>query len=134
MPVWQSLNLYVFLVRHVKYGADSNEMFEHFVITQCRYLADYYHPDYRFSYLSTKDGAEVDLVVERPGKTTLFIEIKSTDDVQRRQLTNLSMLAHDFKQCEAICLSRDSYAKNLDGIIVYPWKQGIKLFFASKPY
>jgi uncharacterized protein YjaZ len=36
-------------------------------------LASYYHHDYRFSYLMTKDGTEVDLVIERPGLTTLFI-------------------------------------------------------------
>src|SRR3990167_9986251 len=50
------------------------ELFEHFIILQCIQLASYYHRDYRFSYLKTKDDAEIDLIVERPGLPLLFIE------------------------------------------------------------
>ena len=51
------------------------------VIIQCRNLESYYYRDYKFSYLKTKDDAEIDLVVERPGQDILFIEIKSSSDV-----------------------------------------------------
>ena len=40
------------------------EAFEHFIITECLKLASYYKPEFRFSYLHTKDDAEIDLVVE----------------------------------------------------------------------
>ena len=106
------------------------DAFEHFVITQCKNISSYYHRDYKFSYLQTKDGAKIDLVVERPGKSILFIEIKSAEDVESRHLRNLKALSHDFGDCEAICLSRDTYAKQIDGITVYPWQEGIKLYFS----
>lgn len=113
MPVAESTSLY-------------GELFEAFIIRQIMTLASDYHRDYKFSYLKTKDDAEIDLVVERPGKPVLFIEIKSSDDVQARHLFTLKMIAKDFGACEAICLSRDPYAKKLDGVMVYPWADGIK--------
>lgn len=113
IPITESTSLY-------------GELFEAFIITQCIFLASYYHRNYKFSYLKTKDDAEIDLVVERPGLPVLFIEIKSSNDVQLRHLSTLKILMEDFKECEAVCFSQDPYAKKLDGIMVYPWAEGIK--------
>lgn len=106
------------------------DVFEHFIINQCLQLASYHHRNYRFSYLCTKDDAEIDLVVERPGKKTLFIEIKSAKTVESRHLTTLKTLAHDFIECEAVCLSRESFIKKIDDVLVYPWEIGIKHYFS----
>lgn len=118
IPVNESTNFY-------------GDCFEHFIITQCQHLAEYYHRDYRFSYLQTKDGAEIDLVIERPGKPILFIEIKSSSEVEERHLHNLKLLSQDFGECEAICFSRDTYAKKINGMMVYPWADGVKKYFAE---
>ncbi|MDP3558914.1 MAG: AAA family ATPase [Legionellaceae bacterium] len=105
------------------------EAFEHFIINQCVQLASYRHRNYRFTYLATKDDAEIDLVVERPGQKILFIEIKSTTTVESRHLSTLKTLSHDFGECEAICLSRESFIKQIDNVTVYPWEIGIKKYF-----
>lgn len=105
------------------------EAFEHFIITQCHQLASYYHRNYRFNYLATKDGAEIDLVVERPGMPVLFIEIKSTEQVEKRHLKTLKTFAADFGDCEAVCFSRDIYPKKFGNITVYPWQEGVEHFF-----
>jgi predicted AAA+ superfamily ATPase len=106
------------------------ETFEHFIILECMKLAEYYSLDYRFSYLSTKDDAEIDLIVDRPGQPHLFIEIKSSCEVLPQSLNILRQLAKDFKHCEAVCFSQDSYIKKYDDVTVYPWKEGIKKFFS----
>lgn len=106
------------------------DIFEHFILLQAKQLASYFYREYRFSFLKTKDDAEIDLIVERPGLPLLFIEIKSSEDVQAAHLTTLRNMAHDFGNCEAICLSRDPRAKVVDGIKVYPWAEGLKLYFA----
>jgi uncharacterized protein len=62
------------------------EIFEHFIILECMKLASYFYPEYRFSYLKTKDDAEVDLIVERPGLPLLFIEIKSANEINESSL------------------------------------------------
>lgn len=107
------------------------ELFEHYVILQCIQLASYFHRDYRFSYLRTKDSAELDLVVERPGLPLLFIEIKSSIQIQEHQLKTLKQIAIDFGECEAICLSDDPYQKFLHGIHVIPWAEGILRYFGQ---
>ncbi len=107
------------------------KLFEHIIILQCRQLASYFHREYRFSYLKTKDDAEIDLVVERPGQPILFIEIKSSIQVQTEQLKTLRSLAQDFGACEAVCFSQDPYPKYLDGISVFPWREGVRKYFGK---
>jgi len=105
------------------------DAFEHFIINQCIQLASYRHRNYRFSYLSTKDDAEIDLVVERPGQKILFIEIKSSNNVEERYLSILKSLSKDFGECESVCFSRDSYVKQFSDITVYPWTMGVEKYF-----
>lgn len=102
---------------------------EHFVILECIKLASYHKKEYRFSYLKTKDNAEIDLVVQRPNKPILFIEIKSSKQVRQEDLSGFTRLVNDYGKCEAVCFSRDDYVKNFGAIKVYPWQEGIKKFF-----
>jgi predicted AAA+ superfamily ATPase len=105
------------------------EAFEHFIILECHKLASYFKPDYRFSYIRTKDDVEVDLVIDRPRLPMLCIEIKSNDDIQRSDITSFINLTKDIPNSEAICLSRDKYAKKIDHVIVLPWRDGLKKIF-----
>lgn len=108
------------------------ELFEHYIILECMRLSNYYDKYYRFSYLKTKDDAEIDLVVERPGKPILFIEIKSSNNVRPEQLRNFITLVKDFGECEAICLSTDPYARQVDCVKILPWQQGLKQLFIDE--
>jgi len=105
------------------------ELFEHFVILECKKLASYFQEDFRFSYLKTKDDAEIDLIVERPGQPLLCIEIKSSTSVRREDLRSLMELSKDLGECEAVCFSMDSRRKKIDGITVFPWQEGIRTYF-----
>ncbi len=110
------------------------EAFEHFIILQCRQLATYHRYEYRFSFLRTKDDAEIDLIVERPGQRTLFIEIKSASNVSPDMLRTLSHLTEDLKkfgECEALCFSQDPYPKQVGSIRVLPWREGVKTYFGG---
>lgn len=105
------------------------EAFEHFIILEIIKLASYFEPDYRFSYLRTPSDVEVDLIVERPGKPLLFIEIKSSTEIERTDLSTFLRLTKDFGECEAIVLSRDPYLKKLDHVTAFFWSDGIKSLF-----
>ena len=107
------------------------ETFEHMVILECVKLAGYYKSEYRFSYLRTKDDAEIDLLVERPGKPVLFIEIKSSKQITEESLRTLISLSKDFGNCEAVCLSNEPHEKLIHGVKVMPWDKGIKRFFVE---
>ncbi|MDQ2995160.1 MAG: DUF4143 domain-containing protein, partial [Pseudomonadota bacterium] len=105
--------------------------FEHYVITEIMRLASYLRRQYKFSYLRTSDDVEVDLIIERPGEPTIYIEIKSTDHIQSSMLTYFKRITSDAKNVEAICLSNDPFAKKFDHVIALPWQEGIKKIFGD---
>src|SRR5204863_6450409 len=100
------------------------DAFEHFIIIECKKLADYYNLEYRFSFLRTKDDAEIDLIVERPGLPRLFIEIKSAKHIAEVDISSFMRLIDDFSKmepCEAVCFSNDPHPKQFEKVTVYPW-------------
>src|SRR3990167_1953707 len=113
----------------VKSTSYCGELFEQFIVVECVKLASYFKSEYRFSYLMTESGVEIDLIVDRPGKKLLFIEIKSTDAVRKEDLSSINKLINDFGDCEAVCFSCDPRKKKIGNIIVYPWKVGIIEYF-----
>jgi predicted AAA+ superfamily ATPase len=106
------------------------ELFESFVIIECIKLASYYYSEYRFSYFMTGAGLEIDLVVERPAQLLLLIEIKSSEQVRSEDLKSLRKISVELGNCEAVCFSNDPLQRKVDGVMVYPWKEGIEKFFA----
>ena len=94
-------------------------------------MASYFEPEYRFSYIRTANDVEVDLVIERPGIAPLFIEIKSTDEIERTDLSGFIRISKDFGDCVPICLSRDRFCKKLENVTAYFWQDGIKEIFKT---
>lgn len=105
------------------------DAFEHFVLLEFIRLGSYFQPDYRFSFVRTPSDIEIDLVIERPGKPLLCIEIKSTDAIHDMDIRSFIKITADIPQCEAIVLSQDPFMKKFDHVICYPWMQGIAHYF-----
>ncbi|MBI2335611.1 MAG: ATP-binding protein [Deltaproteobacteria bacterium] len=100
--------------------------FEHFVMAEAYRLNAYHEKDYRFSYLRTKDDAEIDLIIERPGLPLVIVEIKSAERVDSRDIRTLSLFKKDMgKNVEAYCLSCDPIPKKIDDIHLLPWQIGL---------
>lgn len=100
--------------------------FEHFVITEIFRRCAYLRNDYRLSHLRTKDGAEVDLVIERPGAATVLVEIKSSPVVDEAELRHLKGFHKAMSGSLALCLSREPAARATAGIRVLPWREGLE--------
>ena len=105
------------------------EAFEHFIILEIVRLAHYFETEYRFSYLRTPSDVEVDLIVERPGKPILFLEIKSCEEIDRTDLSAFIRITKDFGECEALVLSRDPYSKKMEHVLSMNWQEGIRELF-----
>ncbi|MCI5065357.1 ATP-binding protein [bacterium] len=105
------------------------DQFENFIITQIHALLSYQTSQFELSYLQTKDGAEIDLIVERAGEPTLCIEIKSADLVREEQLQNLSQLSADIPKAQPLCLYRGKDSLQFGKVQVEPWEAGIRKFF-----
>ena len=54
--------------------------------------------------------------IERPGNTTLLIEIKSSKQVTTHILKHLISIGSDFSTAKMICLSNDPYSKQFDSV------------------
>ena len=103
--------------------------FEHFIITQIYFLNHYYETDYNLFYLKTKDGAEIDLIVEKPDRSLICIEIKSTDDSSPVNTTNLRKLAEDLQCRDQLCLSQDPVTRKERSVTFLHWQNGIERIF-----
>jgi predicted AAA+ superfamily ATPase len=105
------------------------DAFEHFILVEMIRLGSYFQPDYRFSFLRTMSDVEIDLVVERPGKLLLCIEVKSSDTVNEKDISSFIHLTRDIPECEAIVLSQDRFMKKFDHVTCYPWKEWMAQYF-----
>lgn len=97
--------------------------FEHFIINECIKLHSYQPRDFQFSYLRTKDDAEIDLIIERPGLPHALIEIKSSEHVDERDTASLEKLQRAFKSATAYCISRDPVRKKIGNVHALPWRE-----------
>ena len=105
---------------------DYGRAFEHFVIVEALRRAAYRQNDYVFSYLRTKDGAEIDLVVERPGRPPALVEIKSSERVDARDTRVLEPFLRDMPGAEGFCFSRDPIPKQIGNVRALPWSDGLR--------
>jgi hypothetical protein len=103
------------------------------LIQQIIALNDYLEIGYRFSDLRTKDDVAVELVIERPGQRTIFVEIKSRGRIESVDLQGLRRLAKDLAG-ETWILCRESREWMLDGLRVVPWRQAIDELFPEDTF
>ena len=95
--------------------------FEHFLILEIIRIIHYFYPDWQYYYLKTPAGAEIDLILDRPGMEYLFIEIKSKTSISRRDVSAVGKFSRDFTESKAVCLSRDKNHKMIDNVECYYW-------------
>ena len=108
---------------------DFGEAFEHFIILEFIKLAEYFRKDWEFYYLSTKDGAEIDLIVDRPNQKTLCIEIKSSSFITKNDVRHLNRIGKDMLNSKLYCFSRDPQKKKIQNIHCRKWQEGLKEVF-----
>lgn len=103
--------------------------FEHFIISEIYKLNKYYERDYKLSFLKTKDGVEIDLIVEISAKKKYCIEIKSGNVKNLNDFNAQHRLALDMAATELIVISQNKKAISDDRVHVMPWQEGIKKIF-----
>ena len=115
-------------------GYAYGNIFEHRVITECFFLNEYMRTDFHFSYLRSKDQSELDLIVERPGKPDLLIEIKSARKAIEKQTNTLRRFQKDWPgPCKTELWSQDKTAKTIGSTDCLFWKDALRsLFFPEK--
>ena len=107
------------------------QAFEHKILLECFYLNEYLRKDFSFYYLRTKDQNEIDLIIERPGKKDILVEIKSTLRVQKKHINSLLRFQRDWPApCTAQVWSQEKPAKKIEGVQCLFWRKALhSLFF-----
>jgi len=101
--------------------------FEHFIILEFRKRIEYARKEWQMSYLRTKDGAEIDLIITRAGEPTAVIEIKSKNKVSTHDVKHLKTLGKDADaETDCFLLSLDPLEQHFDGICACYWEDGLK--------
>ena len=99
---------------------------EHFIIIEMIRLSHYRKNDWQFFYLRTKDNAEIDLIVDRPGLSPLMIEIKSARSISERDVFTISLFIKEHREFEGICFSREPHEKKIGAIWCLPWEKAFQ--------
>jgi len=101
--------------------------FESYIILEFMRLNSYLRKGLRFSYLRTKDQAEIDLIISKPGRPSVLLEIKSADHVHEKDARTLEKFIGDFGAGARGCiLSLDPVQKKFGKIQALYWLDGIK--------
>lgn len=113
--------------------SEFGKAFEHFIILEIFRISEYLNNDFRLSYLRTKDDAEIDLVIERPGEPDFLLEIKSTHKILESDVKTLNHFQKDWdKKSEAAVWSMDPVSKKINSVSCYYWKDGLKKLFPTE--
>jgi len=102
------------------------ELFESLVVTGLQARSSYENLDWQLSYLLTKGGAELDLVIQRPGRPLALVEIKSARELKPEHSAGLKAFLDDFPDADAYLLSQDPRPQRLGRIQALPWEEGIQ--------
>lgn len=103
-------------------------LFEHFFILEVLKHNEYSRKRYKLSYLITKDGSEIDLILESKERIIL-IEIKSQQNVRIEDARHLLNFKNDFKSPELWVVSRIDSPREENGIRFLNWQSAIKDLF-----
>ncbi len=112
------------------HGQEHGKVFEHFIILEVLRKSEYLRNDFRLSYFRTKDDAEIDLVIERPGKPDILLEIKSTTRVTAEHVRTVGRLSVSWdKPCQPIVCSLDPLEQKIGPVFCLPWQEALKRIF-----
>ena len=101
-------------------------LFEHWIVNETRKIGSYGKRDWTLSYYRTESGAEVDMVIERPGKDPIAVEIKATDRPSSADLSGLVSFGELVRgaQLRLVCLINrpQAFKSGTVKISAIPWK------------
>lgn len=113
-------------------GNSFGDAFEHFFILELIRLNDYYEKDYRFSYLRTGNDVEFDVIIERPGKNKILLEIKSSEFVDESEIKKREQLQKDLMPNEFWIISREKRKRHVGCAIILPWELALRNLFENE--
>jgi predicted AAA+ superfamily ATPase len=108
------------------------EAFEHFVILEFYKLTSYARNDWRLSFFQTKEGFEIDLIIERPGDKLLLVEIKSKKRVFNEDVAVINRIGPEIDvNAEQYLLSQDAETQYFGKTTAMHWQKALELLYGG---
>ncbi|HEX5035674.1 MAG TPA: DUF4143 domain-containing protein [bacterium] len=100
-------------------GPEFGRAFEHFVLMELLAYRSYAERDVSITFWRTKDGAEVDFVLD---DGSIAIEVKGASRVDGQDLKGLRIFGEEHKPKRALLVCQEARSRKLEsGITVLPW-------------
>lgn len=103
-------------------------LFEQWVILECIRWIDYTQSESRLFYWRTKDGSEVDLLVERHGEIRMAVEIKAKRRIVGADLTGLRSFAREHSEVPLFVAAEVPEPFRLESVEVLPYRLFLERF------
>lgn len=103
--------------------------FEHFILMELLAYRSYVEQDLDIRYWRTKQGKEVDFVLN---KGACAIEVKSASRVDRSDLSGIRAFCEDYHPPQARVVCGEPRARMIGDILVQPWEEFLDDLWAGK--
>ncbi|WP_443736798.1 DUF4143 domain-containing protein [Treponema sp.] len=104
------------------------EFFEQLICMELRAWINYTRPKSKLTYWRTKTGIEVDFCID----DEFAIEVKSTENVQEKNLKGLKTLKEEAIFKRYIVISQEPISRKQDSIEIWNWKDFFSELWNSK--
>lgn len=101
-------------------GEQFGKALEHFIFTEINAYRAYYDLDFPINFWRTQTGIEVDFIL---GQGEVALEIKGTSRIDKSHLLPLLAFKEGFSPKKAILVCNEKTKRNVQGIIITPWKE-----------
>jgi predicted AAA+ superfamily ATPase len=98
---------------------------EQLVFTQILHSSWAHEKHYEISTFRTRDGIEIDFVVNHEDQIFL-VEVKNSDDIQASDLSGIQFFQKKVKPGKGFIFHMKNSEKKWDGIWSLPWQKGLK--------
>lgn len=110
-------------------GVEFGNAFENFILMELLAYRSYSEKDYRIEFWRTKDGREVDFVLDG-GKVA--VEVKGTDKVKADDMKGLNMFAEEHRPEKAFIVCQEPVPRRpASNIEICPWKEFLEALWAG---
>ncbi len=99
--------------------------FEQWIINEIYRFAKCFEQEWRFSYLTTKEGAEIDLILEIHRAHLIAIEIKSYDRIDEKEVFAFERLASDLPHAKLLFISQDQKSQRYGNVDCLHWQKAL---------
>jgi predicted AAA+ superfamily ATPase len=92
-------------------------------------LNAYLRKRYKLFYLRTKDDAEIDLVIEKPGEGYILLEIKSSKNATIQHGRHVSTFSRELAEAEGWVVSLDEHDRKEGNLWLLHWRSALMRLF-----